>query len=163
MAVSSGLLEYPVIGRLIERVKRLAGRSGEAAELRGLDDRQIGRIADEFGLSRTELFTLCANKASGGLLKQRLAEFGLSEELLAKMHPEVLQDLQRVCGTCTTTAHCADDFARHRDSGRDEYCPNTCTLYALKQEGLGQKELGQKELGQKEQKNDSCCCGSCGS
>jgi hypothetical protein len=135
MAASSGVREFPVIGRLIARMKRLSGR----AELRGMDDRQVDQIAHEFGLSRSELFTLCANKASGGLLKQRLAEFGLTEELLAKLHPEVLQDLQRVCGTCTTTSRCAHDFAAHRDSGRDEYCPNTCTLYALKQEGLGRK------------------------
>jgi hypothetical protein len=53
---------------------------------------------------------------------------------LAKEHPDVLHDLQRVCGTCTTTSRCAHDFAVHRVSGRDEYCPNTCTLYALKQE-----------------------------
>ena len=32
------------------------------------------------------------------------------------------------------------DFAAHRDSGRDEYCPNSCTLYALKQEGLSRKD-----------------------
>jgi hypothetical protein len=135
VAASSGVREFPVIGRLIARMKRLSGR----AELRGMDDQQVDQIAHEFGLSRSELFTLCANKASGGLLKQRLAEFGLTEELLAKLHPEVLQDLQRVCGTCTTTSRCAHDFAAHRDSGRDEYCPNTCTLYALKQEGLGRK------------------------
>jgi hypothetical protein len=163
MTASSGLVEYPLIGRLIERMKRLAGRSAESAELRSLDDRQVGRLAGEFGLSRAEFFTLCANKARGRLLTQRLAEFGLSEEMLAKLHPEVLHDLQRVCGTCTTSARCADDFVQHRDSGRDGYCPNTCTLYALKQEGLGQKEPGRKELGQKQQKNDSCCCGSCGS
>lgn len=145
MAASSSLQEFPVIGRLIARMKRLAGRS----ELCGIDDRQVDQIAHEFGLSRAELFTLCANKASGGLLKQRLAEFGLTEELLAKKHPEVLQDLQRVCGTCAATSRCAHDFAEHKDSGRDEYCPNTCTLHALKQEGLGRN-------------NESCCCGSCG-
>ena len=150
MAASSSLHEFPVIGPLIARIKRLYGRSGELSELRGMDDRQVGQIAHEFGLSRSELFTLCANKASGSLLKQRLAEFGLTEQSLAKLHPEVLQDLQRVCGTCTTTARCADDFAAHRASGRDEYCPNTCTLYALKQEGLGRK-------------GESSCCGSCGS
>ena len=146
MAASSSPYEFPVIGRLIARMKRLYGRSGELSELRGMDDRQVGRIAHEFGLSRSELFTLCANKASGDLLKQRLAEFDLTEELLATKHPEVLQDLQRVCGTCTTTARCANDFVAHRDSGRDGYCPNTCTLYALKQEGLGRKS--------------GSCCGS---
>lgn len=146
MAASSPLREFPVIRGLIARMKRFSGRAAELSELRGMDERQIDTIAHEFGLSRAELFTLCANRASGGLLKQRLAEFGLSEEMLAKRHPEVLQDLQRVCGTCTTTSRCAGDFAAHRDSGRDEYCPNTCTLYALKQEGLGRK--------------DGSCCGA---
>jgi hypothetical protein len=135
--------EYSVIGKLLARMKRFAGRSDEVSELRSMDSRQVDQIAHEFGLSRAELFTLCANKASSGLLKQRL-----SEELLAKMHPEVLQDLQRVCGTCTATSRCVDDFAAQADSGRDEYCPNTSTLYALKQEGLGRK--------------DGSCCGSCG-
>jgi hypothetical protein len=151
--MASGIRDIPVIGRLIAHMQRLAGRAGGLAELRRMDQRQVGQIAHEFGLSRSELFTLCANHASGDLLKQRLAEFGLSEELLARRHPEVLQDLQRVCGTCMTTSRCADDFARHAGSGRDEYCPNTCTLYALKQEGLARQNG----------KNDSCCCGSCGS
>ena len=150
MTASSRPEEFPVIGRLIARMKRFAGRSEELSELRRMDDRQVNQIAHEFGLSRAELFTLCANHASGALLKQRLAEFGLTEGLLAKLHPEVLQDLQRVCGTCGETARCAHDFAAHRDSGRDQYCPNTCTLYALKQEGLGRT-------------NESSCCGSCGS
>jgi hypothetical protein len=146
MGTPDMIREYPLITRLIDRMKRLSERLGALSELRRLEDRQIDQIAGEFGLSRSALFSLCASKASGGLLKQRLAEFGLSEELLANRHPEVLQDLQRVCGTCATTSRCAHDFAAHKDSGRDEYCPNTCTLYALKQEGLGRK--------------DGSCCGS---
>jgi hypothetical protein len=149
MATSPSFMEFPVIGKLIARIKRLSGRSAGLSELRGMEDRQVDQIAHEFGLSRAELFTFCANNTSDGLLKQRLAEFGLTEELLAKKHPEVLQDLQRVCGTCTTTSRCAHDFAAHRNSGRDEYCPNTCTLYALKQEGLG--------------RDSGSCCGSCDS
>jgi uncharacterized protein YjiS (DUF1127 family) len=147
MAASGSSREFPVIGKLIERMKRFSSRSAALSELRRMDDRQVGQVAHEFGLSRAELITLCAKDTSGELLKQRLAEFGFTEEMLAKRHPEVLQDLQRVCGTCTTTSRCAHDFAAHRDSGRDEYCPNTCTLYALKQEGLGRK--------------DGSCCGSC--
>ncbi len=146
MAASSMLREFPVIRRLIASMKRFSDRAAELSELRGMDDQQIGAIAHEFGLSRAELFKLCANNASGELLKKRLAEFGLSEEMLARRHPEVLQDLQRVCGTCSATSRCAGDFAAHRDSDRDEYCPNTCTLYALRQEGLGRK--------------DGTCCGS---
>lgn len=137
MAASPIPHEYSGIGKLLARVKRVAGRSRGLPELRRMEDQQLDQIAHEFGLSRAELFALCANKASGRLLQQRLAEFGLSEALLVKRHPEVLQDLQRVCGTCTTTSRCAGDFAAHRDSGRDSYCPNTCTLYALKQEAAG--------------------------
>lgn len=135
MAASNTLRGFPIIGKLIERIERFSNRRAALSELRRMDDRQVGQIAHEFGLSRAELITLCANGTSGSLLKQRLAEFGLTEELLAKTCPDVLQDLQRVCGTCTTTARCAHDFAAHRNSDRDEYCPNTCTLYALKQEG----------------------------
>lgn len=140
MGAPDAIREYPLITTLINRMKRLSARLAELSELRRLDDRQVDQIAREFGLSRAELFTLCANKASGRLLKQRLAEFGLTEELLAKLHPEVLRDLQRVCGACATTSRCAHDFAAHRNSGRDEYCPNTCTLYALKQDGPGRKD-----------------------
>lgn len=137
MAASQTLREFPVIGKLIERIKRFSSRNAALSELRRMDERQAGQIAHEFGLSRAELIALCASDTSGDLLKQRLAEFGFSEEVLARLHPEVLQDLQRVCGTCTTTTRCAHDFAADRNSGRDEYCPNTCTLYALKQEGPG--------------------------
>jgi len=140
MGASPSPKEFPVISRLITRMKRLAGRAGEMSELRRMDDRQVGEIAHDLGLSRSELVTLCGNPGSGDLLKQRLAQFAVSEESLAKEHPDVLHDLQRVCGTCTTTSRCAHDFAVHRDSGRDEYCPNTCTLYALKQEGLTRKD-----------------------
>jgi hypothetical protein len=142
MAASSSLREFPVISLLIERMRRFSRRSNELSELRRMDNRQADTIAHECGLSRAALFTLCANSASGVLLEQRLAEFAIPEELLATTHPEVLRDLQRVCGTCAATSRCASDFAARRDSGRDAYCPNTCTLYALKQEGLGAARSG---------------------
>lgn len=141
MAASSSPREFPVISRLVERMRRLSRRADALSELRRMDDRQVDTIAHECGLSRTALFTLSAN-SSGELLAQRLAEFAIPEELLATRHPEVLRDLQRVCGTCATKSRCASDFAARRDSGRDAYCPNTCTLYALKQEGLGREGSG---------------------
>jgi hypothetical protein len=150
MSSTENIREFPVLGIFIDGLKRFAERVASMTELRGLDDRQISQIASEFGVSRPDLFRLLENPASAELLNRRLAQFQLSEEVLAKVHPDVLQDLQRVCGTCDVTARCAHDFAEQKDSGRDAYCPNTCTLYALKQEGL-------------ERKNESCGCGSCGS
>lgn len=144
MTASSSLREFPIIGRLIARMKSLAGRAEEQAELRRMDERQADGIAHDLGLSRFELLRLYANQGSSDLLKRRLMQFGLTEQLLSKQHPDVLQDLRRACGTCTTTSRCAHDFAVRKESARDQYCPNTCTLYALKQEGLGRK-------------NGSCC------
>jgi hypothetical protein len=139
MNTSEGVSQFPVVGILIDGLKRFSERIAAMTELRGLDDRQIDEVAREFGVSRPDLFKLLDNPRSADLLKQRLAQFQFSEEMLAREHPDVLQDLQRVCGTCGATSRCARDFAAHNGSGVDAYCPNTCTLYALKQEGLGRK------------------------
>ena len=45
MAASPSPKEFPVIGWLINRIKRLAGRAGEMSELRRMDYRQVGEIA----------------------------------------------------------------------------------------------------------------------
>lgn len=140
MSASGRLHEFPLLGKLIGRMKEFSERIARMVELRNIDDRQLDQIAHEFGMSKSDLYALCGNEApTGELLRQRLAEFGLSEQVLAKRHPEVLQDLQRVCGNCVTTSRCANDFVRCRPSRRDAYCPNTCTLYALKQEGLARQ------------------------
>jgi hypothetical protein len=140
MSAPGTLHEFPLLGKLIGRMKELSERIARLVELRSIDDRQLDQIAREFGMSKSDLYALCASRApTGDLLRQRLAEFDLSEEMLARRHPEVLRDLQRVCGTCATTSRCAHDFAAHKPGNRDEYCPNTCTLYALKQEGLARK------------------------
>jgi len=140
MSAMENAREFPVVATFLDSLKRFSARIAAMTELRGLDDEQISQVAREFGVSRADLFTLLDNDRSGDLLRQRLAEFQFSEELLAREHPDVLRDLQRVCGTCAATSRCASDFAAHRDSGRDEYCPNSCTLYALKQEGLSRKD-----------------------
>jgi hypothetical protein len=73
--------------------------------------------------------------ARGNLLLRRLTEFGLSQEALKIRHPEVLHDLQRVCGYCDSTGRCASEFKRAGSAAiRSDYCPNTQTLEALKEE-----------------------------
>ncbi len=93
------------------------GRSGELSELRGMDDRQVGQIAHEFGLSRSELFTLCANKASGALLKQRLAEFGPDRAIARQAASGSLAGSAAGLRHLHDDRACAHDFAEHRDSG----------------------------------------------
>jgi len=141
VGASGTLHEYPLLGKLIGRMKALSNRIAALAELRRIDDRQLDEIAHEFGMSKSDLYALCTSTApTGELLRQRLAEFGLTEELLAKQHLEVLRDLQRVCGSCVTTSRCTGNLAGRRPDHKDDFCPNTGTLHALKQESLTRQE-----------------------
>ncbi|MDO8980443.1 MAG: hypothetical protein Q7V17_14545 [Afipia sp.] len=132
----TGRLEsVPMIGHVVSWAKQLSLRFGQSNELQKLDPEEINRIARDFGVSVSELLTLA--KTSAGvqeLLKQRLAEMGLSEELLQKKHPNEFGELNRACAVCTSTKRCAKDFLQYKP-GRSEYCPNTDTLEALRVQG----------------------------
>ncbi|MBV5269576.1 MAG: hypothetical protein JZU55_06290, partial [Afipia sp.] len=101
------------------------------------DPQVIGEIARDINLSVSELYSLAAKEPDqpGGLLDKRLNSIGLRSEEFAKSHPEVLRDLERVCGRCTSTATCASDFARANGlADIPKYCPNEQTLQAILQE-----------------------------
>ena len=125
----------PMIDHVVSWAKRFARRFGQSAELQKLDPDELSRIARDFGISVSELLTLAKSDAGvQDLLTQRLAEMGLSEELLQKKHPREFGDLNRVCASCASTKRCANDFLRHK-AGHSEYCPNTDTLEALRAAG----------------------------
>jgi hypothetical protein len=127
-------LDFSPFFREIERQIKSLGRSARSYHT---DPQVIGEIARDINLSVSELYSLAAKEAGrpGGLLDKRLSSIGLRSEKLAKSHPEVLRDLQRVCGRCTSSVTCANDFARADGSaGIPPYCPNEQTLQAILQE-----------------------------
>lgn len=125
----------PMIDHVVSWAKKFARRFGQSTELQRLDPDELSRIARDFGISVSELLTLAKSDAGvQDLLTQRLAEMGLSEELLQKKHPHEFGDLNRVCASCASTKRCANDFLRHK-AGHSEYCPNTDTLEALRAAG----------------------------
>ena len=125
----------PMIDHVVSWAKKFARRFGQSNELQKLDPDEISRIARDFGISVSELLTLAKSDAGvQDLLTQRLAEMGLSEELLQKNHPHEFGDLNRVCASCGSTKRCAKDFLQHKAS-HSEYCPNTDTLEALRASG----------------------------
>jgi hypothetical protein len=64
-----------------------------------------------------------------------MAAVGLSAEQIAHSQPEVLRDLQRVCGQCAVEGRCSRDLDRdEQDRAWREYCPNVATLDALRVE-----------------------------
>lgn len=122
----------PMIGRVVSWAKKLSDRYVQSEELRKLDPEEINRIARDFGVSVSELLVVARSDVGvQALLKQRLVEVGLSEELLQKRHPKEFGDLNRVCASCVSAKRCASDFQQQK-SGRSDYCPNTFTLDALR-------------------------------
>lgn len=119
-------------------VRAMASRFVNDGELRGLDRTEFAQIARDLNLSPTELYAISTGgNLSAGLLNKRMAEFGLSPEVVKKQHPEVSRDLERVCGICSSKKRCASEFGRRGSNpSRSDYCPNTQTLRALERESM---------------------------
>lgn len=121
----------PLVNGFIAWTRKFSSRFARSRELRSLDPQELGSVARDLGVSVSELFRLVSQGTSiEALLKKRLDEMELSEDLLRTHHPKVLHDLDRVCGNCASAKQCASDFAQKK-TGRSAYCPNTQTLEAL--------------------------------
>jgi hypothetical protein len=153
MIVSKDMERAPRTDTLVGWVRSIASRFVGRNELQGLDDKEFEQIARDLNLSVCELHALSTKgDLSGDLLSKRLAEFGLSADKLKARHPEVLRDLQRVCGNCTSTKRCADEFKQAVSTAkRSDYCPNTQTLQALENENLQSGAQPSLPVG-------PCCC-----
>jgi hypothetical protein len=119
-------------------VRAVASRFRNDGELQGLDRTEFAQIARDLNLSPAELYAISTgSNRSAGLLNKRMAEFGLSPEVVKRQHPEVSRDLERVCGMCSSKKRCASEFARRGSNpSRSDYCPNTQTLEALERESM---------------------------
>src|SRR4051812_20074954 len=106
------LPKLPWRGALAGWVRAVASRFVNDGELEGLDRTELAQIARDLNLSPAELRAIwIGSNQSAGLLNKRVAEFGLSAQALQKRHPEVLRDLQRLCGMCSSEKRCTGEFA----------------------------------------------------
>jgi len=111
-------------------------RDSALRELGCCDREEAAHIARDVGVSVSELQTLAGRwPDSPNLLERRMDASGLSVEQVADSEPQVLRDLQRVCGQCDVAARCERDL---HDDEQDrvwrDYCPNVVTLDALRKE-----------------------------
>lgn len=134
-------------------LKAIVSRFTNRGDLSELDRSEFEQVARDLNLSRYELQRLSGgNGSSPALLHQRMADFDLVPEALTREHPEVMRDLQRVCGMCDATKRCASEFASNAPaSDRSDYCPNTQTLQALEQEKILSSARQTLPIG-------PCCC-----
>src|SRR3954454_18783583 len=76
-------------------------RDAALRELGCCGGEEAAHIARDIGVSVSELQTLAGRwPDSPDLLERRMAASGLSADQVAQSEPQVLRDLQRVCGQC---------------------------------------------------------------
>ena len=102
-------------------------------ELRLLDTREIGRVAEDLGLSRDALKDLIARGPDAAdLLYERMKALGISKADVDHAAHGMLRDLQRTCASCREKGICEKDLAKHPDDPVwKSYCPNAVTLESL--------------------------------
>jgi len=115
-------------------------RRGRLAELESCGPAEVEHMARDLGMSRGELSVLAGKwPDSADLLSRRLEQVKL-----ARVEPQVLRDLERVCTLCGSKRKCEYDLTVHPSSGAwTEYCPNAPTISAL----MAERSAGRKPKG----------------
>jgi hypothetical protein len=106
------------------------------AEIEGLGDSEMSRVAQDVNLSVPELRTMAGKwPDAADLLSQRLAALELDTARVGTATPGVLRDMQRVCSSCSEKSHCGHEIDQDPSSPEwRDYCPNVETLEALETE-----------------------------
>jgi hypothetical protein len=114
-------------------------RRTAVAELNCCGSEEQDHIARDVGLSTPALRVLAGKwPDSADLLTRRMEQLALDAADIARVEPQVIQDLQRVCSLCASKGRCARDMAENpSDPGWQDYCPNAMTLKALLAERSG--------------------------
>src|SRR5947209_9326621 len=115
------------------------------ANLNELAACDVDDLARDVGITTSELHVLAGRwPDESNLLSRRLGVMGL--EQFAQAEPQVLRDLQRVCGQCDSGRRCERDFNDDlNDRSWREYCPNVMTLDALRSEDRDQRLLRRRK------------------
>ena len=118
------------VGALLGRIRDWWRRQ---EELNALDNKEIGRIAEDLRISTDTLRNLVARGPdAANLLYERMQALGISKVDVDKAAEGVLRDLQRTCACCNEKGVCEKDLAeRPEDPGWKSYCPNAVTLESL--------------------------------
>jgi hypothetical protein len=131
-ALSLGQRIWSPIEAAVEWCRERLGLEG-LAQLEYCGEQEVQHIAEDIGVSRSELLRLASSDAGAAdLLLDRMAALDLDRGEVTRVMPRTFRDLQRVCTLCTSHRTCARDLARRPIDPRwKDYCPNAATLNAL--------------------------------
>jgi hypothetical protein len=118
------------VGALLDRVRDWWRRQGE---LSALGNKELGRVAEDLGISTDTLRDLVARgPGAANLLYERMQALGISKADVDKAAQGVIRDLQRTCACCNEKGVFEKDLAdRPDDPVWKNYCPNAVTLESL--------------------------------
>jgi hypothetical protein len=118
------------VSTLLHRVRDWWERQQEFSYL---DDKEVGLIAADLGMSASTLKDLVARGPDAAkLLYERMEALGLSKADVDHAAQHVLRDLQRTCACCNEKGVCEKDLRTHpHDPVWKSYCPNAATLESL--------------------------------
>jgi len=117
--------------RLIaEAVRALWRKRAAVDELLGCDAPELTWVAQDLGISATDLRALATrDKTAADLLYRRLESLRLDP---ASVDPAVMRDLQRCCSTCDSKQLCAHELEDAPKGAKwPTYCPNEDTIAAI--------------------------------
>ena len=102
-------------------------------ELASIDQRELGRIAGELGMTTKDLKDLAARGPdAANLLYERMHALGISRADVERAAHDLMRDLERTCACCNEKGICEKDLTkRTNDPGWKDYCPNAITLEFL--------------------------------
>jgi hypothetical protein len=125
---------------LREKWRRMRRRRNSLAELATCPPSELQRIAQDVGVSVSDLkIAAAAHPGPGELLPRRLELLGLDPAYLRSALTATYRDLERTCAMCPAWRRCARDLAKGDvQTGMDSYCLCSPTIDAL---AVGQSGL----------------------
>ena len=102
-------------------------------KLASIDQKELGRIAGEFGMTTADLLSLVERGPDAAhLLYERMRVLGVSQEDVGRAAHVIMRDLERTCACCNDKGVCEKDLVQHPDDPVwKTYCPNAVTLESL--------------------------------
>jgi hypothetical protein len=124
---------YSTLDGLRGRWKRMMRNRRSMAELTACPPSELSRIAQDVGLSHTDLRSLsCSHPGPSELMPWRLQRLGVDPAYVKVARTATYRDLERVCGACKAWRRCARDLAKGDvQVGMRGYCLNAFTIDTL--------------------------------
>lgn len=115
---------------IVEAFQRFQKRQVRRAEIAALGTAETNRIAQDVGLTQSDLVALTAqDEDSASLMERRLADSGVD---ITSVDPILLRDMQRCCSQCDSKRRCAYELEnKPKAAAWPSYCPNEQTMAAL--------------------------------